>query len=192
MEKRESKLFVKEKKKKKELIDKSKQKKYLCDHKIEEDLCVKAIDEDNKIVKCKLCGTEFRIDPISTPEIKEAIKTIKNVLNCIKIKGEYRNRAYLPLEVRNQFSTMELFFDALPEIYKELYVEKINNKDEEEHNSYSFGYNGALELSSNGGPIIGGATNFKKKKKHKDVTSLLGEKKNKNKKKKKKNNNSWY
>lgn len=197
MEKKESKLYMKKKERKQAIFNEAKLIKKTCDHKVENELALDVIDAEKMLVKCKLCGERFSAKAIPQDELHHAIDVVLDAINSIKLKGEYGNRSYLPLETRKSLAVTQLLLESVPEFYKDYFLE---NLDENHYNSeYN---NGPCEISSDGGLIIGGASKWNKPKKRNDIDSLLkkekhkkhyNEKNNKDKdKKKKKNKNNWY
>lgn len=180
MQKNESKIFMKKKEKKQEVFNEAKLIKKACDHKIENELALDVIDDNNMLVRCKLCGEKFNLKSIPQEQLHESIKVILDAINCIKLKGENGNKSYLPFETRKSLATTQMLLEAIPGFYKDYYLDAV------QMDSYDSDYsNGPCEISSDNGIFVGNTSNWKKHHKRNDVGNFLGKDKHKNKDKKK-------
>lgn len=179
MEKKESKIYMKKKEKKQSIFNEGRLIKKTCDHKVEDSLSIEVLDNEKLTVRCKLCGDKFSIKPKSLNDVHNLCREMLDIINCIKLKGEYGNSSFLPFETRKQLATTQMLLESLPDFYKDYYLDNLEG-DKYESNRSGFDSNGPCEISSQGGLLLGNSSNWKKQHKNKDIEDLLGGRDNRN------------
>ena len=143
-----------------------------CDHrKANHKTALVSKDDDPNETVCKICQYEIDLEPADMKELKEACALVNNSIQ--QIKAVYHGDE----KIFNQLGKIIFYLEKLPSWYKNIYLAKKAEADEEADVGYT-GSNGTVYINSNNSSF---GLDFNDKK---------GKKKGK-KKHHKKNKNKW-